>query len=181
MRKVEKTIQAFLLEWEELSPLEKSLFLKAAQARKSAQAPYSGYLVGVAIQSQAGKIYAGCNVERATYSETTHGEESAINAMITAEGPAKVAILAGVSGPKEAKISFWPKAAKTPKKRLRFEDLLAPCGRCRQIIWENCFGDPDIPLLWLAPWGEIVKTTIGDLLSPRFGPEKLGIDYRQRS
>lgn len=179
MRKLEKLSRAYILDWEELSPLEKNLFRKAAEVRKNAQAPYSGYMVGVAIRSASGKIYTGVNVERVTYSETSHAEQVAIDTMVAREGPNKVVILVGVSGPRDQKIILPPKAVPLQASNLSLDEFWFPCGRCRQIIWENSFADPDVLVLWFHPAGLFAQARIRDLLSNRFGPEKLGIDYRQ--
>ncbi len=100
------------------------LFDAALQAREHAHAPFSGFRVGAAIEDEAGRIYAGCNIENATYSLTVCAERVAVFKAIS-EGSRKfkrVAIAADTN------------------------TLTPPCGACRQILWEFC-GDVEITLL----------------------------------
>jgi cytidine deaminase len=93
----------------------------ARAARKHAFAPYSKFRVGAALQFADGSIVTGCNVENATYGLTICAERVAIYKAMS-EGERDFAALAVV--------------ADSPR-------LPAPCGACRQIIWELC-GD-----LWI--------------------------------
>ena len=52
----------------------------AAMAR--AHAPYSGFAVGAAVRGASGAVYAGCNVENASYPEGCCAETSAIAALV---------------------------------------------------------------------------------------------------
>ena len=174
MPKLERTIRAEILEFHELSDLEQALFTRAAEVRLRAQAPYSNYLVGVCVVTDTGIISAGCNVERVSYTQTTHAEQSAIDSLIARHGTQKLSVVVGVSGPREKSIEFPPE--KTSNSISDINKVEAPCGHCLQIIWENCMGDPDVKILWLLPNGEISRTTIGDALPFRFGPNDLGID-----
>ena len=49
-----------------------------------AHAPYSNYHVGAAVLADDGSIYAGCNVENASFPEGWCAETSAIGAMVSA-------------------------------------------------------------------------------------------------
>ena len=173
---VEKKIRAGIFEPEELSPKIKQLFEYAIEVRKNAQAPYSNFYVGVAVVSGEGIIYSGCNVERASWTQTTHAEQNAIDSMVAYEGPSKIKALALVAEPKDKKITLGSKSGEK-QKQLSIEDIPVPCGHCLQIIWENCFDDPSVPLFGLLPNGKISQTTIGDALPMRFGPTDLGVDY----
>jgi cytidine deaminase len=93
----------------------------ARAARKHAFAPYSKFRVGAALQLRDGSIVTGCNIENATYGLTLCAERVAIFKAMS-EGERDFAALAVV--------------ADSPR-------LSAPCGACRQIIWELC-GD-----LWI--------------------------------
>ncbi len=179
MNTLERTVRTLVLSFEELSAADRLLIQWAAEACAMAQAPYSKFKVGAAVRSAAGGVYAGCNVERCSWSQTTHAEQNAVDTMVAREGPAKIAAIAVVGGPADVRIVIPPVA--DPTRRLA--DIAAvpvPCGHCLQIIWENCFGDPDVRLIGLGPGGEACVTAIGDALPMRFGPEDLGVRYGQR-
>ncbi|MDI9635618.1 cytidine deaminase [Kamptonema cortianum] len=84
----------------------------AKQAQRVAYAPYSNYQVGAAVLGTDGKIYAGCNIENASYGLTMCAERAAISAMISA-GCRELTEVAIVT-----------------------EDGGTPCGMCRQTLAE---------------------------------------------
>ena len=95
----------------------------ARSAREHAHAPFSGFKVGAALETAAGRIITGCNVENATYGLTICAERVAMVKAIS-EGErhfARIAIVADT------------------------EELTPPCGACRQILWEFA-GDLEIIL-----------------------------------
>lgn len=104
------------------------LITAAQKARENAFAPYSNFRVGAAIETVAGEIYAGCNIENATYGLTLCAE--------------RVAIFKAVS---EARREFRHLAIVADTDVAGTERLTPPCGACRQIIWEFC-GDITITL-----------------------------------
>jgi cytidine deaminase len=65
--------------------MDRELFEAAKAVRLRAHAPYSNFLVGAALRTQGGAIYAGANVENASYPEGWCAEPSAIAHMIAAE------------------------------------------------------------------------------------------------
>ena len=177
MRELTKVIRAFVGEFSELIGMERRLLITAMEAREKAQAPYSRYMVGVAILCDNGCVRFGCNVERCSWTQTTHAEQNAIDGMVAEFGPSKVRCVALVGAPAGSKIKL---RRKEPDRELQsIEEVPVPCGHCLQIIWENCFNDPAVPLIALAPNGEVVKTTIGDAFPMRFGPNDLGVDYEK--
>jgi cytidine deaminase len=100
---------------------EDELLAAAASARLRAQARYSGFLVGAALETVDGQIISGCNIENATYGLTLCAERVALVKALS-EGHVlftRVAIVADTSVP-------------TP-----------PCGTCRQMLWEYC-GDIEV-------------------------------------
>ena len=99
----------------------------ALAARKNAHAPFSKFQVGAAIETDDGRIFAGCNVENATYGLTVCAERVAVFKAIS-EGARKFTRIAV--------------AADT-------DTLTPPCGACRQILWEFC-GDAELTLVNLA-------------------------------
>jgi cytidine deaminase len=90
------------------------LLTAALDTRLRAYAPYSRYRVGAAVLTRGGLVYAGCNVENATYGATLCAERSAIAAMVAAGDQRPIACAVVTSGPK----------------------LSAPCGICRQVLAE---------------------------------------------
>ena len=95
----------------------------AVRVRDHAHAPFSDFKVGAALEGEDGQIYAGCNVENATYGLSVCAERVAVFKAIS-EGARKFRRIAVV--------------ADTDK-------LTPPCGACRQILWEFC-GDIEVML-----------------------------------
>jgi len=91
-----------------------SLFETAAAARLRSVAPFSNFRVGAALQTAAGKVFTGCNVESASYGLTVCAERVAIWKALS-EGERDFTDLVIVADT---------------------ESLTPPCGTCRQIIWE---------------------------------------------
>jgi len=86
----------------------------ATTARLRSIAPFSDFLVGAAVKTEAGKVYIGCNVESASYGLTVCAERVAIWKALS-EGERDFTELAIVADT---------------------DTLTPPCGTCRQIIWE---------------------------------------------
>jgi cytidine deaminase len=86
----------------------------AIAARTNAHAPYSGYAVGAAVMTRSGRIYAGCNVENASYGLTLCAERSAIAQMVASGERDPIAVVVVTRGPKPG----------------------TPCGMCRQTLAE---------------------------------------------
>lgn len=177
MRELTKTVKALIGEFAELTEEEQNLLRSAAKVRLNAQAPYSHYWVGVAVLSQKGTTHFGCNVERCSWTQTTHAEQNAIDSMVAELGPTKIEIVALVAAPAGASIVIPSQEIKEPISSI--DEASVPCGHCLQIIWENCLRDPHVKLIALTESGGVISTTIGDALPMRFGPEHLGVDYGQ--
>ena len=99
----------------------------AVAVRANALAPFSKFKVGAAVEDADGRIYAGCNIENATYGLTICAE--------------RVAIFKAIS---EGVRTFRRVAVAADT-----ESLTPPCGACRQILWEFC-GDIELVLVNLA-------------------------------
>jgi len=105
--------------------------LQAAEAvMKNAHAPYSNFRVGSAILTSEGKIFAGCNVENASYGMTNCAERTAIFSAVASLGPNIEVRAVAVVNDKGVPC--------------------APCGACRQVIYE--FG-PDSTIFFQGAEG----------------------------
>ncbi|WP_439495068.1 cytidine deaminase [Bosea sp. (in: a-proteobacteria)] len=133
----------------ETEPDLDALFAVAKAAQRQAYAPYSRFRVGAALLADDGAIYAGCNVENASYAVGACAEAGAISAMIAGGGRAIRAVL--VLGDGEA--------------------LVTPCGACRQRIRE--FATPETPILIAGPEGVRARFSLAELLPASFGPANL--------
>ena len=88
----------------------------ALDARKRAHAPYSGFKVGAALKTRTGEIVTGCNIENASFGLTMCAE--------------RVAVFKALS---EGLSDFDAVVVAADSRR-----ITAPCGPCRQILWEFC-------------------------------------------
>lgn len=124
------------------------LAARAKAASANAYCPYSKFRVGAAVLTEDGQIFAGCNVENASYGLTICAERNAIFQMVAA---AKQTILAVAI--------YTPTPTPT-----------APCGACRQVI--NEFG-PDAIVYSTCDGQETLKKKLSELLPDAFGPQNL--------
>lgn len=125
---------------------EGQLLLAAAElAREHAYAPYSHFFVGAAVMSSMGKMYAGCNVENASYGLSICAERTAIFAAVTA-GERHIQSLAVVSDATQPSM---------------------PCGACRQVL-EEFAAAPDMPITLASTEGAMVETTLAELFPRPF-------------
>ncbi|MBO6162418.1 MAG: cytidine deaminase [Eubacterium sp.] len=92
---------------------EEKLLRAAAEARKQAYCPYSGYAVGAAVLTGEEDIVSGCNVENASYGLSNCGERTAIFKAVS-------------RGAKRIKAVAITGAGEMPY----------PCGACRQVMAE---------------------------------------------
>jgi cytidine deaminase len=126
------------------------LIAAARGAAGRAYCPYSHFRVGAAILTDCGEIFAGCNVENASYGLTICAERNSIfGAVARGEGPLVI----------RAVVVFTP----TP-------EPTAPCGACRQVI--NEFG-PDAEIISVCEGPAIVINRLAELLPGAFGPANL--------
>jgi cytidine deaminase len=106
-------------------PMNLDEAIRAARAASErAYAPYSNFPVGAAILTQGGAVYAGCNVENASYGLGICAERNAAARMI-ADGEDREIELVAV---------FSPNASPC-----------FPCGACRQVLRE--FGCEEVVVL----------------------------------
>jgi homotetrameric cytidine deaminase len=112
----------------------------AEAAMRNAYAPHSEFKVGAALRAPSGAIFAGANVENASYPQGQCAETSAIGALISA-GEREIVAVAVVA---------------------EQIDVCPPCGGCRQRLAE--FAKPDTPVYL----GRSTTTTVGELLPLAF-------------
>jgi cytidine deaminase len=110
-----------------------------------AYAPYSGLRVGVAGLTDRDEIVIGCNVENASYGLTLCAECGLVSAL-NAGGGGRLVAVSCVAADRD--------------------ELLMPCGRCRQLLHE--FGGGDV--LIDHPDG---PRPLAELLPDAFGPDDL--------
>lgn len=116
----------------------------AHEAMRRAYAPYSNFPVGAAALVDDNRIVTGCNVENVSYGLGLCAECGLVSNLHSTGGGALVAFSCCDSR----------------------REILMPCGRCRQLLFE--FGGPDL----------LVDTTSGprrlaELLPDAFGPDNL--------
>ena len=121
-----------------------ALHAEAVRMTEHAYCPYSGFPVGVAGLVDDGRVVSGCNVENAGYGVTLCAECGMVSSLHATGGGRLVAVWC-VDG--------------------RGETLM-PCGRCRQLLWEN--GTPDTVLR--TPEGDL---PMRDVLPQAFGAQDL--------
>ena len=109
-----------------------------------AHAPYSGVHVACAVEGADGRLHLGVNVENAAYPQGLCAEASAISAAVT--------------------------AGETRLKRVyvatNLQELVWPCGGCRQKIFE--FAEAGCEIVSIAPDGRTDSRTIEQLLPDGF-------------
>lgn len=121
------------------------LIRAARAARARAYAPYSRFSVGAAALTSDGSIYAGANVENASYGLTQCAERVAMQTAV-ADGRRRIVAVAivGAAG-------------------------ISPCGACRQVMAE--FGVRAVVIAAAGTTPAVVA--FADLLPRPFGPRNL--------
>jgi cytidine deaminase len=128
-------------------PLDAHALVRVAlEARDKAYAPYSRFLVGAALLTKDGRVFAGCNVENASYGLCNCAERTAFFAAIAAGCKpgdfSQLAVVADSDAP------------------------VSPCGACRQVMLE--LGGPQLVVIQANLRGDIRQSTAGELLPGAF-------------
>jgi cytidine deaminase len=127
----------------------------AVKARKTSYMPYSHFSVGAALLCADGTVYTGSNIENASFTPTVCAE--------------RVAVFKAVS---EGKRDFTAIAVAAGKADEEPDELIAPCGVCRQVLMEFCSSKTfDIVLRDRAGKPKVYK--LGEILPLGFGPDNL--------
>ncbi len=125
------------------------LFLAARAAMEKSYAPYSKFPVGAAVRTADGRVFAGGNIEVASYPEGWCAETTALGHYVMAGGGeiVEIAVVA---------------------ERM---DRITPCGGCRQRLAEFASADARV---YLCDNDGIVETvSMGEMLPYGFQGEAL--------
>lgn len=98
----------------ELSREDQNLYQAALAAMGNAYAPYSHFSVGAAVRAADGRVFAGANVENASYGLSICGERAAVFGAVS-------------GGVRELECICVVGATSQP---------ISPCGACRQVLAE---------------------------------------------
>ena len=143
--------------------MTETLVQHARRAALAAYAPYSRFSVGCAIESVEGDIAVGSNMENACYRLGVCAEIAALTAAKQAFGLDRIARIAVAGGHVEA------------QGELAGENVVTPCGGCRQAILEAAhLSGRDVEVISANGTGTALEVqTISELLPLGFGPENL--------
>ncbi|WP_404289519.1 cytidine deaminase [Glutamicibacter arilaitensis] len=122
----------------------------AAAALSTAYAPYSKFRVGAAAQTTDGRIVSGCNIENAAYGVTLCAECAMVGEMFATGG---------------GQLQYFVCFGQLEQGKV---ELITPCGRCRQLLFEHRAADM------------LIKTDTGiltmeQLLPYAFGPNDIAL------
>jgi cytidine deaminase len=119
------------------------LIKMALNAIKNAYAPYSKFRVGAVVRTKRGSVYTGVNIENASYGLTVCAERVAIFKAVS-EGDQEI---------EEVIVA------------VETDELVAPCGACRQVIAEF---NPHAKIIMVNNKGKVKETTLDKLLPDVF-------------
>ncbi len=125
------------MDWEHLKQV-------ATEVMGRAYAPYSNYPVGAAALADDGRELVGCNVENAAYGVGLCAECGLVSSL-HATGGGRLTHFVCVNGD---------------------GDVIMPCGRCRQLLWEN--GGSELQLMTASG-----VRSMREVLPDAFGPDDL--------
>ena len=120
MKQINLTTKITVYSYDECTEVEKNLIDAAKEATSNAYAPYSNFHVGAALLLENGKIVTGNNQENAAYPSGLCAERTAVfyaNAQYPDLKIEAIAVAAYYNG------QFT-------------NDLISPCGSCRQVLLE---------------------------------------------
>lgn len=125
------------------------LFLAARKAMEKAYVPYSKFPVGAAILTLDGRIFAGANIENASFPEGWCAETTALSHFVMGGG----AMITDIAVTAERM------------------DRITPCGGCRQRLAE--FAPPEARLHLCDRDGIVETLLMRDILPLGFSAETL--------
>ncbi len=122
---------------------------KAKQMLQYAYSPYSNFQVAACLRSDQDMLFAGCNIENASYSLTLCAEASALASLVSA-GHRRVTEAVIISNS---------------------ELVCAPCGACRQRLLE--FSTSNMMIHMCNKEGLTESILLSDLLPKAFNADHL--------
>lgn len=127
----------------------KKLITLAEEAMNRAYVPYSKFKVGAVLITDENEAILGCNIENASYGLTNCAERTALFKAVSENKRTfkKLVVIGNTDGP------------------------ISPCGACRQVINEFC--DADMPVILTNLKGDVLETSVQELLPYAFGPNDL--------
>jgi len=148
----------------DLFPKDQYLISEAERAMKTAYNPYSNFFVGAAIRTMYGAIFSASNVENAAYGSTICAERSAL-----------------VKANSLRQRLFEKLALIGKGKDFESENIISPCGSCRQMLYEfSSLNDKPLEIIMCnTRKDKIMVATIDELLPIAFGPRQLGFDIQK--
>lgn len=121
----------------------------ARAATATAYVPYSRFPVGAAVLTESGAIFAGANIENASYPMTCCAERTAIYAAVNAGHTVITAVAVTATN----------------------VETVTPCGGCRQVL--NEFRPPTADMTVILDGPDLQITSLSALLPRAFGPHDL--------
>ncbi len=132
----------------------RTLIATAKTATNDSYAPYSNFLVGAALLLENGQVISGSNQENASYPIGFCAERTALSAAASLASKSKIKAMA-----------ITARSIKNP-----VLSPAAPCGICRQTIFEaECKHQQNIEIILTGESGKVyIFKTIKDLLPLHF-------------
>ncbi len=127
---------------------------QSLKARKRSYSPYSRFKVGASLLAGSGKIYTGANIESASYSLTLCAER-----VVFAKA-----------------ISDGEKLFKAIAVSVSTNELVYPCGACRQFMFEFA---KDLDIIVVKSSSEYVLTKLRDLLPEAFERKSITLSKKK--
>jgi len=137
-----------------LHPEYLALVEHSLKARKRSYSPYSRFKVGASLLAGSGKIYTGSNIESASYSLTLCAER-----VVFAKA-----------------ISDGEKLFKAIAVSVSTNELVYPCGACRQFMFEFA---KDLDIIVVKSSSEYVLTKLRDLLPEAFERKSITLSKKK--
>lgn len=146
--------------YEDLTETQKKLLEAAEEARENSYSPYFKFMVGAAILTQDGEIITGANEENAS-GNSICAERAALTRANT-----------------KGKRMYQAIAIIARGDDYDTQEPTAPCGACRQMIYEEAeISDKDLEIILSnTKKDKIIITTINELLPLGYGPKDMHVD-----